>query len=74
MPAKDKCHNAVKNALRKDGWTITRYPYTIRYQERAVQIDLLVERLLLAEKATQKIAVEIKTFRLNSKWRHWRMR
>jgi hypothetical protein len=24
MPAKDKYHNTVKNALIKDGWTITK--------------------------------------------------
>ncbi len=29
MPAKDIYHDAVKNALIKDGWTITADPYPI---------------------------------------------
>ena len=32
MPAKDRYHDAIKNALTKDGWTIIRDPYTIKYQ------------------------------------------
>jgi hypothetical protein len=31
MPAKDIYHDAVKNALIKDGWTITADPYYIIY-------------------------------------------
>ncbi len=33
MPAKDTYHDAVKNALIKDSWTILRDPYTIKYEE-----------------------------------------
>ncbi|MGD2183210.1 element excision factor XisH family protein [Lusitaniella coriacea LEGE 07167] len=31
MPAKDTYHDAVKNALIKDGWTITADPYYIAF-------------------------------------------
>jgi hypothetical protein len=62
MPAKDIIHDAVKNALIKDGWTITHDPYTIRYEEVTAYADLGAERILAAEKANQKIVVEIKSF------------
>lgn len=62
MPAKDKYHDAVKNALIKDGWTITHDPYTLSYGPRDVFADLGAERLLAAERGTEKILVEIKTF------------
>ncbi len=29
MPAKDLFHDSVRNALEKDGWTITADPYTL---------------------------------------------
>ena len=62
MPAKDLYHGAVRAALIKDGWTITHDPLTLRYYKRDVYIDLGAERLLAAEKASQKIAVEVKSF------------
>lgn len=62
--AKDIFHDAVKYALEKDGWTITHDPYLLKNKERKVNlaIDLGAERLLAAEKGTDKIAVEIKSF------------
>jgi len=65
MAAKDRYHEHVKNALRKDGWTITHDPYTLKWQarkKRNLMIDLAAEKLLLAEKDARKIAVEIKSF------------
>ena len=59
---KDKFHEAVKNALIKDGWTITADPLQIKMGEIDAYIDLGAERLLVAEKAGEKIAVEIKSF------------
>lgn len=59
---RDIIHNAVKNALIKDGWQITHDPYTIQYDDERVMIDLGAERLLAAERKGQKIAVEIKSF------------
>ncbi|WP_377476196.1 MAG: XisH family protein [Microcoleus anatoxicus] len=62
MPAKDLYHDAVKQALIKEGWTITADPYTVEYEEFKVFVDLAADRSLAAERGSQKIAVEIKTF------------
>jgi len=66
MPAKDLYHEAVCAALIKDGWTTTHDPLTLRYHKRDIYIDLGAERLLAAEKDSQKIAIEIKSFIANS--------
>ncbi len=62
MPARDMHHNTVKNALVKDGWTITHDPLTLKWGAKDMFVDLGAERLLAAEKAERKIAVEIKSF------------
>src|SRR5262245_47487388 len=62
MPLKDIIHDAVKNALIKDGWTITADPFFIEYEDVDAYIDLEAERTLAAERNGKKIAVEIKTF------------
>ncbi len=62
MPATDMYHNSVRNALIKDGWTITHDPYTITFGLRNVFVDLGAQRVLAAEKDEEKIAVEIKSF------------
>lgn len=62
MPARDTYHNAVKNALVKDGWIITHDPLAIEIAGDRLYIDLGAERVIAAEKGTHKIAVEIKTF------------
>lgn len=61
--AKDVFHHQVKNALIKDGWNITHDPLTIRISEAIkLQIDLAAETMLAAERDSEKIAVEIKSF------------
>ncbi len=62
MATTDIIHDAVKNALIKDGWTITHDPYMLRYKEVALFADLGVERAIAAELAGIKIVVEIKSF------------
>ena len=62
MPARDIYHDSVKNALIKDGWTITHDPLRLSWGGKDLYVDLGAERLLAAEKAGQKIAVEIKSF------------
>ena len=62
MPALDIYHDQVKNALIKDGWTITDDPLTIRFGRRVLYVDLAAQRLLAAERAGSRIAVEIKSF------------
>ncbi|WP_353929301.1 XisH family protein [Okeanomitos corallinicola TIOX110] len=62
MSAKDIFHDAVKKGLEKDGWVITDDPLRIRSGRVDMQIDLGAERMIGAEKGSEKIAVEIKSF------------
>lgn len=62
MSAKDAIHDAVRNALVKDGWTITEDPYTIKYGDDVLRADLAAERMLAADRGPDRIAVEVKSF------------
>ena len=62
MPAKDLYHDNVKNALVKDGWTVTHDPYMMSLGKKDLYIDLGAEKLFAAEKDERKIAVEVKSF------------
>ncbi len=62
MPAKDIYHEIVKNALIKDGWTITDDPLKLTIGSRSLYVDLGASKLLAAQKEDTKIAVEIKSF------------
>lgn len=62
MPRRDLFHDAVKNALIKDGWTITADPFRVEFGGMDFYVDLGAERLINAEKDGRKIAVEIKGF------------
>lgn len=62
MPAKDIYHDHVREALEKDGWTITDDPYSFSLGKVDFRIDLGAEKVIAAEKGNQKIAVEIKSF------------
>jgi hypothetical protein len=44
LPKADLIHDAVTNALIKDGWTITADPYTIEHEEVTLFADLAAER------------------------------
>jgi XisH protein len=62
MPAKDTYHETVKNALIKDGWTITADPYPIKYEEVKLFADLAGEKTISASREGQQIVIEIKSF------------
>ena len=62
MAAKDVYHDTVRIALVKDGWMITHDPFSLRAGKRDLQVDLGAEKLLIAERMNQKIAVEVKSF------------
>ncbi len=62
MPARDLYHESAKNALIKDGWTITHDPLRLKWGTKDMYVDLGAEKLLTAEKEGRKIAVEIKSF------------
>lgn len=60
--AKDIYHDAVREALEKDGWMITHDSFPFKVGEVGFFIDLGAEKLLVAEKGYEKIAVEVKSF------------
>lgn len=62
MPAKDIFHEAVKNALTKEGWLITDDPLFLKLGRDKAYVDLGAEKLLTAQKGARKIAVEVKSF------------
>ena len=62
MPRLDIIHDAVKNALMKDGWKITDDPYIIQYRRTILYADLGAERPIAAERNGQKLVVEAKSF------------
>jgi len=62
MPKLDIIHNAVKNALIKDGWTITDDPYIIQYRRTTLYADLGAQRPIAAQRDQQKLVVEVKSF------------
>ncbi len=62
MPQFDFYHETVKNALIKDGWTITHDPFFIRYKGISLYADLGAEKTIAAEREKQKIVVEVKVF------------
>lgn len=62
MAARDVFHDAVRKGLEKEGWVITDDPLEIEIGGVEMYIDLGADRLLAAERAGEKIAVEIKSF------------
>ncbi len=62
MSAKDIFHEAVKQALKKEQWIITDDPLKFKFGNVNFQVDLGAEKLVAAERAGEKIAVEIKSF------------
>lgn len=67
MPKKDFYHDAVRAALEHDGWIITDDPLTVPTPGLDFHIDLgAMRELISAEKAGEKIAVEVKSLKGNS--------
>jgi hypothetical protein len=66
MAAKDLFHEAVKAGLQKEAWQITADPFSLKIDKVKFEIDLAADRLLAADKGTERIAVEIKSFIGNS--------
>lgn len=64
MPARDIYHAPIRNAIEKDGWTITHDPYRLKLSRgKNLFIDLGAQRLIAAQRNEEAIAVEIKSFR-----------
>ena len=54
-------HETVRIALEKSGWEITHDPFIVSSGGTSFRMDLGAERLIIAEKGTERIAVEIKS-------------
>ena len=62
MSARDIYHNNCKNALIKDGWKITHDPLRLVWGKKDLYVELGAQRLIAAQKAEEKIAVEVNSF------------
>jgi hypothetical protein len=65
MARRDKFYQIVRAGLEAEGWTITHEEYVFDADPQ-LSTDLGAERLLAAERHLEKIAVEIKSFLLDS--------
>jgi len=72
MARDDKYYSHVKEALFKDGWTITHDPLRLKVDATEFKIDLGAERVVLNFKnKVEEIAVEIKSFPSKSFMNDW---
>lgn len=62
MPRKDQIHSAVRNALVKDGWTITDDPFRIVYEDANVYADLRIVKSAAGTTLLRALVIEIKGF------------
>jgi XisH protein len=63
VPARNIYHETVVEALTADGWNVTDDPLRLSYGGRDLFVDLGAERMTLAaERAGEKIAVEVQSF------------
>jgi hypothetical protein len=63
MPAKNLYHDAVREALIADGWTITADPLRITVGQRKLFVDLAADDDTIgAERDGLRIAVEVQSF------------
>ena len=62
MPRKDSIHTPVKNALIKDGWTVTDDPFRIVYEDTDVYADLRVVKTENGTTIQRALVIEIKGF------------
>ena len=62
--AKDIFHEIVKESLIAEGWEITHDSYRLLTEllKDALNVDIAAQKLIIATKQTEKIAVEVKSF------------
>ena len=60
--ARDLFHYNVREALFKEGWNITHDPLRVPIDGSHLDIDIGAEMIIGAQRGTEKIAVEIKSF------------
>ena len=66
MPRKDTYHETVKIGLEKDGWRVVDDPLRIVAGGVGLFIDLSAEPIMTFERDDKKIAIEIKSFEIQS--------
>ncbi len=62
MPRYDAHHEAVKRALIKAGWRVTRDQLALAYDGLRVFVDLVAEKQVKSARGNEKIAIEVKVF------------
>jgi len=62
MARRDVIHDAVKEALIKDGWRITADPYRIVYKDATLEADMRADKLIAATRENHSIIIEVKSF------------
>jgi hypothetical protein len=61
--ARDLFHNVVREALIKEGWSITHDPYPLHSRkDGGLSTDIGAEKIILAQNSSKKIPVEVKSF------------
>ena len=66
MPRKDTYHDIVRIGLEKDGWRIVDDPLRVVAGGVGLFIDLSAEPILTVERENKRIAIEIKSFEIQS--------
>jgi hypothetical protein len=66
MPRKDTYHDVVRIGLEKDGWRVVDDPLRVVAGGVGLFIDLSAEPIMTFERDNKKIAIEIKSFELQS--------
>jgi hypothetical protein len=62
MARRDIHHQILRTALEREGWQVTDDPFFVKIGRKTAEIDLGAERIILAERPSEKIAVEVKSF------------
>jgi len=62
VPRRDFFHDTVRHALETLGWTITHDPFFLEIGEKRLSADLGAERIITAQRGTERIIVEVKSF------------
>ncbi len=65
MPARDKFHDVVRNALIKDGWIITDDPLTLKFGKTELYVDLGAKKSLPQKKKGRRSRLKSKVFSAN---------
>jgi XisH protein len=66
MPRKDTYHDIVRIGLEKDGWRVIDDPLRVVAGGVGLFIDLSAEPIITVERDNKKIAIEIKSFEIQS--------